>query len=108
MQVKATGTQAATISTEHTLLDTSDPGTYALITYLANLVAGDTVELRIYAKAITGGAYQVAFRQPYVNAQDRGFAQSFHVFAPFGAKFTLLQSAGTGRSYGWSVVQLDA
>ncbi|MGH3946351.1 MAG: hypothetical protein ACRDSI_15080 [Pseudonocardiaceae bacterium] len=49
----AGGSQTATIGTEHTLATVTDPGMYVLRTDLADMVAGDVVELRVYAKART-------------------------------------------------------
>jgi hypothetical protein len=108
MLTKSSGTQTATLTTEHTLLDTPDAGSYALLADLNNLANGETVELLIYAKVLSGGTYRVGFRRAYTNAQDKPFSQSFPVMAPNGAKFTLRQTGGTGRAFPWNVVQLDA
>jgi hypothetical protein len=44
--VDSSGTQAATVNTEHTLDDVAAPGTYQLGVDMTNMAAGDVVELR--------------------------------------------------------------
>lgn len=108
MNIKSNGSQTATLTTEHTLLDTPDIGCYALQVDANALVNGETLELVIYAKAASGGTYRVAFRRVYQNVLDQPLCQSFHVYGAYGAKFTLKQTGGTGRAFPWVIVQLDA
>ena len=106
LATKSSGAQTAVISTEHTLLDTADSGTYQLKVNLTNLANGDTVELRVYDKVRSGDAYTVVFLGTYANAQGTDGAEvvSPPLGSPNGAKFTLKQTAGTGRVFNWSVI----
>ncbi|MDH5452679.1 MAG: hypothetical protein OEX14_04925, partial [Paracoccaceae bacterium] len=49
--VNTSGSQTATLTTEHTLATVSTAGTFQLAVDAANLVNGETVTLRIYGKA---------------------------------------------------------
>lgn len=103
----SSGTQSATVSTEHTLLDTATAGDYQLKVNLSNLAAGDIVELRMYDKVLSGDAYGVVFSAVYTDAQgtDGEICVSPPLMMPNGGKFTLKQTAGTGRSFKWVVVK---
>lgn len=105
--VKSDGTQSATVTTEHTLLDTADAGVYQLIANLVNLANGDELELRVYDKVLSGDSYGVAWQASQAHAQgaDGEITQSPPRYYPYGAKFTLKQTAGTGRSFKWAVHQ---
>lgn len=108
--IKAEGSQAATLTTEHTLLDTSDAGNYQLKVDCTALSGSEYVDLKVYDKAATGGSYRLAqsVRVTAAMAAVYPISESVPVAAPLGIKATLTQTGGTGRSYDWSVVRLDA
>lgn len=102
----ANGTQTATVSTEHTLNDQSGvAGDYQLWVNLTNLANGDVVELRVYGKVLSADAYGVIWFAVYSDAvgADSEIVVSPPVMCVNGAKFTLKQTAGTGRSFKWNV-----
>jgi hypothetical protein len=105
------GTQTATVSTEHTLLDVSTAGTYTFHVDKNNLASGDTVELRIYQMVLTAGTRRVAYKVSYSGAQDTDDMISISVpisneLTDSGAlRFTLKQTAGTGRGFAWKVLR---
>lgn len=103
---KSSGSQTATISTEHTLLDTADSGTYQLKVSMANLANGDVIELRFYDKVRSGDDYTVVWSAAFAHARGADGAEvvSPPLGCPNGAKFTLKQTAGTGRAFPWSVI----
>lgn len=104
--VAASGTQAAVISTEHTLTTQAASNVYQLCVELNNLVAGDRVELRIYSKITSGSTSRIVFRRVYVHAQGTDAAVVYSPPIPSAEfKVTLKQTAGTGRSFGWAVYQ---
>lgn len=115
---KSVGTQTAVIGTEHTLLTEGAAGIYTLTVQLKNMVAGDTVELRAYEKVLTGDANEtLVFEQSYANKQGDGAApgssaagpvivKSVPVESPFSLKWTLKQTAGTGRAFDWREDQI--
>lgn len=107
----ATGTQSATVTTEHTLRDVAAAGTYTLHVDLNAMAAGDVLELRIYQMVLTGGTRRVAYFQRFEGAQptDNQIAISVPIsneLTDAGAlRFTLKQTYGTGRSFPWKVLK---
>lgn len=107
MTVESTGTQTATISTEHTLATPTTAKTRVLTVDLSNLVAGDQVELRIKKKVLTGGTALLAAYATFTGPVNTVVADSVPVICPYGATLTLKQTAGTGRNFDWTVTTLD-
>ncbi len=104
--VEASGTQAATIAAEHSLAAPTAAKAYQLIVDLNNLANGDELELRVKQKVLSSGTAREFLVGTYANAQTQKIVASIPVTAPQGAEFTLKQTAGTGRSFDWSVVSL--
>lgn len=106
------GTQTAVITTEHTLLDIAVAGSFVFEVDKINLAAGDVVELRVYAIILTGGTRRVAYFELYEGAQpaDDMIAISVPIsneLTDAGAlRFTLKQTAGTGRNFPWKVLKI--
>jgi hypothetical protein len=105
--VKSSGSQACTVDTEHTLLATTDAGTYQLVLDLNPAVDGDAFEVRVKAPVLSGGTIRVVWAHTYYDAQatDDKVAVSVPLMCPHGATFTLKQVAGTSRTIPWSVNQ---
>jgi hypothetical protein len=105
------GTQAATIGTEHTLLDVAAAGTYTLHVDAVNMATGDVLELRVYQIVLTGGTRRVVYVTRYGDAQSADDLIKVSVpisneLTDAGAlRFTLKQTAGAGRSYPWKVLK---
>ncbi len=107
--VKSSGSQTASISTEHELLSTTDPGTYELHVDLGNYASGDVLMLRIYSKALSGGTERLLEEVPVPNYPPR--FKIFRLYAKANVhhyRVTLTQSAGTGRAFPWAVYDLAA
>lgn len=99
----STGSQTATISTEHTIATPTAAGTYVFEVDTVNLVLGDLLELRVYDK-IDGTNYRQVWKGAYQHVQINNAKVSPPLaLAGAGAKFTLKQTAGTGREFPWSV-----
>ena len=104
------GTQTATISTEHTLLDVATAGVYTLHVDTVNMAAGDTLELRVYQIVLTGGTRHVAYEKTFFGAQLTDDLVKISVpianeLTDSGSlRFTLKQTAGTGRAFPWKVL----
>lgn len=98
------GTQAATIGTEHTLLTDTTNHDYVLVTDLAAMTNGDAVELRIYSIVLSGGTERLAYVRRFVNVQFEPIKYSVPVPADISFRATLTQTAGVGRSFPWKVV----
>lgn len=100
------GDQTAVISTEHILDEDATNKTYVLLVDTNNMALGDVLELRVYTKVRSGGTYRVADKAVYSNVQAKPNKRSMPVPADIEAKFTLKQTAGTGRVFPWKVISL--
>lgn len=106
----ASGTQSATVTTEHTLADVSTAGVYTLHVDTVNMVAGDILELRVYQMVLTGGTRRVIFVSAFYGAQLAD--DLIKVTVPIGneltdsgaLRFTLKQTFGTSRNFPWKVL----
>jgi hypothetical protein len=105
---KASGTQTATISTEHTLTTQTDAGSYVLVVDTANMALGDILELRIKTKVLSAGTTRLAYMVPYLHIQGEPNKYSVPVPIPASREIicTLKQTAGTGRAFPWEVLTL--
>ena len=108
------GTQSATVTTEHTLLDIAAAGTYTLHVDLINMAAGDTLELRCYQMVLTGGTRRTCYFQNYMDAQggDDTYPRiaisvpiSNELTDAGALRFTLKQTTGTSRNFPWKVLR---
>jgi hypothetical protein len=104
---QATGTQAATLDTEHSLSTRTDGKTYVLCVNLTNMVNGDIVLLRAKVKPLTGSTAVLAYSAAYAHAQTQKAVYSVPIPAVHSVEFTLEQTDGTGRNFEWSVISLD-
>jgi hypothetical protein len=100
------GTQTATIGTEHFLgVDPKTTATVAqVIVSLANMAAGDVTEIRIYRAAKSGATPAVVELWTAVGPQGRPVFVSPPIIFTANWRVSLKQTAGTGRSYDWSIV----
>lgn len=107
---QGSGTQTATVTTEHTLLDVAVAGTFTLHVDKVNMVAGDVLELRIYQIVLTGGTRRVAYLARFAGAQPTDDLIGISVpianeLTDAGSlRFTLKQTAGTSRNFPWKVL----
>lgn len=104
VSVKTSGSQTATISTEHDLATVTDAGVYVVAVDLAALVGGDEVTLKIYGKARSSDTERLIFAGSYgPSPVPSPLAMSVPVVSPHHMRVTLTQTAGTGRAYPWAV-----
>lgn len=108
MSVAASGTQTATLTTEHTLSGAAitTAGTYVLKVDTTNLANGETVTLKIYDKVLTGSTEHLIYTATYVHVQAEPVKASPPCVASFHFKATLTQTGGTGRAYDWSIEKI--
>lgn len=105
------GTQTATIGTEHFLDSPAVPGMFTLHVDMVNLADGDIVELRAYQHVLAGGTDRVVFEKTYNGAQHAD--EMLKISPPLGndlteanaLRFSLKQTFGTGRAFPWKVLQ---
>ncbi len=88
----ASGTVTADGTEQQLAVDTSNK-TYVLVVDTANLVIGETVELRLYTKGLSGGAERLAYMATYAHAQGEPMKYSIPVPADISLKVTLKQTA---------------
>ena len=103
---KTTGTQVAVLTTEHTLATVTDAGTYQLVVDAALLVNGETLTLRIYGKALSGGTERLEQEANFSHGMTIKLLKSIPIVSPDYFKATLEQNGGTGRSFPWAVYEL--
>lgn len=107
----ATGTQTAVIGTEHFLTSPNVAGTFTLHVDAINMASGDTLELRIYQMVLTAGTSRVAYFASWVGAQPAD--DIIKISVPISneltdtnaLRFSLKQTAGTGRAFPWKVLK---
>lgn len=111
LTITASGTQSATIGTEHTLTTLTGPKTFTLHIDVNALSHGsgtaDELELYIKTKVLSGGTERVTYYTLLTGAQDIPVRVSLPVPVPQTATVTLKQTAGTGRSFPWAVTTPD-
>jgi len=108
---QASGTQTATVGTEHQLADVGTAGLYTFHVDTVNLATGDVVELRVYQMVLTAGTSRVVFFGAYYGAQLAD--DVIKVSVPIGneltdatsLRFSLKQTFGTGRAFPWKVLR---
>lgn len=101
----ASGTQAATISTEHTLTTQTVTGVYALRIDVAAMASGDTLVVRIKTKTLSGGTLRLEQEVTLNGAQNIAAWLSEPIPADVEVVCSITQSAGTGRSYPWKLLR---
>lgn len=98
------GTQTATIDTEHTLDTETTAGVYVLVVDMSNLAAGDVVTLKLKTKYASGGTSRLAFQATYANAQGEPNKYSPPIPVDTEIVCTLEQTDGTGRDFYWNLL----
>jgi hypothetical protein len=109
MIIQGTGTQLAIVGTEIVLVDLTLAAAFVALMDMTAMEAGDSVELRSYAAAISGGPPLCAYYQIFSGPQPNNGGQlsvSLPVPSLFEYKFSLKQILGTGRSFPWTVLSL--
>ncbi len=104
MQAITNGSQTATIGTKHQLYTSNLANTYALLVDTSSMNLGDVLELYIDVACESGGSHLQAYFVTYAHTQADPAKLSVPAIAPYGATFSLKQTAGTGRAFKWCVV----
>ncbi|MDZ7355882.1 MAG: hypothetical protein ONB55_22405 [candidate division KSB1 bacterium] len=101
----ASGSQAATIGTEHNLLNTSSAGVYQVVVdanALANGATPDILRLRVYSSARSGDTERLVGDFWFQGAQAQPLIELPPFVTTHALRVTLTQTQGTGRTYPWS------
>jgi hypothetical protein len=100
------GTQTATITTEHTLTTQTGNKFYTGYVDLTNMVTGDTTVIKVSVIAKTAGSHILYWSGSYTGAQANSLVYIPPLPSDISYKITLTQSAGTGRTYDWRVYEV--
>ena len=106
LTLKASGTQTANVTTEHTLTTETDANVYVLVVDTAEMVLADILELRIYTKCLAGGTSRLAYIASYAHVQGQPNKYSVPVPCDIECKVTLKQTAGVSRDFPWALLNL--
>ena len=106
----ASGTQTCTINTEYFLSSPNEAGVYELELDLNALANGDVLEVRIYNMVLTAETSRVMLFYPFHDAQPE---PKIAISEPISndltdtnaLRFSIKQTAGTGRSIPWKVLK---
>ena len=103
----ASGTVTAN-GTEQTLTTDTTNKNYVLVADLSTLVNGETVELRLYTKCLSGGAEVLAYVVSYSNIQGDPMKYSVPVPADISLKATLKQTVYVSayKTFPWKLLSL--
>jgi len=105
--LEASGTLTAD-GTEQTLITLTTNKTFLLSVDTGNMVNGETIEVSIYTKCLTGGISRLAYFVSYSHVQ--GTPQKFSVPVPSDIEFkaTLTQTAYVTayKTFPWKVLSL--
>ena len=103
----ASGTKTADGTEQDLATDTSNKN-YVLVVDTANLVNGEAVELRLYAKCLSGGTERLAYMATYVHAQGEPMKYSVPVPADISLRATLKQTAYVSayKDFPWKLLSL--
>lgn len=103
--IEASGTQVCVIGSEHTLITSSSPRSFVVVLDLSTLQSGDTIELRMKRKVLTGSVIRVAYKQTVSGAQssDAQIWTSLPMPSTIQFQASIKQTAGVGRSVEYSI-----
>lgn len=109
--VESSGTQTATLTTEHVLDTLTDAGVYVVNVDTGNMAAGDVVELRVKKPVLSGGTARILFYAMFAGVQPTEDVLKTSVPIVVDAtaaacEVTLKQTLGTGRAFPWSVLKI--
>lgn len=104
----AAGSQTAVISTEHvlnTLTPETTDGVYQFFVDLDAMTVGDVVEIRVKEKCGAATTQRTMFAGVFAHdpSADDALWVSPSLVLLHGWDFTIRQTAGTGRTFPWSI-----
>lgn len=109
----ASGTQTATVTTEHFLSSPNVAGKFLLILDLVNMAANDVLEVYGYKMAIAGGTSRICYFRQFYGAQPTDalvFISDYidNTLTDTNAvRWSIKQTFGTGRSFPWAVLNAE-
>ena len=106
--VSSSGTTSAmSIGVETTLTTDNTNAFYTMVFDTTNMALGDTVVARIYRVVLSGGPLVQAWEASFgPSTQTNNVKISPGLPSPWSLKCTLTQTAGTGRTFPWSLERI--
>ncbi|GAB1345021.1 hypothetical protein [Gemmatimonas sp.] len=110
--IATSGSQTATLNTDHTLVTQTAPtggAIYQLRARLNELVSGEQLTLRLQVDGESGGTLEDLYSGTFAHVQGEPYKDSPAVVVPAGARVRaiLRQEGGTGRAFTWWLYRLD-
>lgn len=106
VSVADSGSQTATISTEHDLATITTAGVYQLAVDLNAMTDGSTedrVTIRAYGKARSSDTERLMEQWEFTGSQAKPLFRTNPEISPHSLRYTLRQDQGTGRAFPWAV-----
>lgn len=107
----ANGSQSATVSTEHFLGTDPDTtaGAFQFMVDCVNMARGDELEIRVYEKVNDSGDTARLIKVWTINNdQHKNMFATPVLLLLVGWRFSIKQTAGTGRTFEWSIRKASA
>ncbi len=108
VSVNTSGSQLSVVGTEHTLATITAAGVYQLfvdVSVMADGTTGDEVQIREYMKGASGDTERLLKVYMIYGKQTEAMFITPPRMSAASIKYTLLQSAGSARTYVWNVQQ---
>jgi hypothetical protein len=108
LSVESSGSQTATISTEHTLATITAANVFNLALDVANMTGGtsfDILIVREYGKARSSDSERLLGEYTLAGVQGQALFETVPRVSPHYLKYTIQQTQGTGRAFPWAVYQ---
>ena len=84
-----------------TSADTTD-GVYQFFLDASNLANGDTIEIQVLEKVLSGGTARLVYEAVLANVQDEPIWASPSLILMHGWTMQMKQTTGTARTFDWS------
>ena len=112
VSIANSGSQTATLNTDHTLATATAPtggALYQLRVDTNALATNETLTLTLSTRARVADTTRVLYRAVFTGAGEEAIKDSPCVAVPAGSEVvaTLRQEGGTGRAFPWAVYRLD-
>lgn len=101
----SSGTQTATISTEHALATSTTNGTFVAEFDLSALAAGEVVELRVKGITLAAGTAGLMWKHTGAAPLVEVRVSAPPVASDISINLTLKQLNGTGRAFPWKLLR---
>lgn len=100
------GTQTATLDTEHTLgTAQTDDASYLGRVNVTNMVAADVLKVRVYVKAVSAGALALWQEITLSGAQTEDVVDTDPCASVHSWELRIEQTDGIGRAFEWSILK---